>query len=58
MALKSFVMALKDVTALKGETLADFRNQYKSLTEKDKHELFEHIRASGVECAPPVQLPA
>lgn len=58
MAIKSFVMALRDVVAIKGETLADFRNQYKDLSDNDKLDLHIMLSEAGIDCHPPVRLPA
>ena len=58
MAIKSFVMALREIVALKGESLADFRNQYKDLSEKDKEDLHVMLAEASIDCHPPVRLPA
>lgn len=50
----SFVVALKQYMGLKeGQTPTQFMQEYKELTQKDRNELYDALKAGGVDCEPP-----
>ncbi len=50
----TLVMALKDHCSPQGESLTDFRNEYKRLTEEDKVWFRAAFAAQGIELIPAV----